>query len=79
MICGLARLIEYFVIKTDETIVAENFLHKTFGIAVLAIALHSRGDTWKSIGFIKDRAVSDILKVSYWEVAASLWLIPLNA
>ncbi len=61
-ICGLARLIEYFVIKTDETIVAENFLHKTFGIAVLAIALHSRGDTWKSIGFIKDRAVSDIMK-----------------
>lgn len=61
-ICGLARIIEYFVIKTDETIIAENFLHKAFGIAVLAIVLYFRGDTWKSIGFIKDRAVSDILK-----------------
>lgn len=61
-ICGVARIIEYFVIKTDETIFAENFLHKAFGIAVLAIVLHSRGNTWKSIGFIKGKMVSDILK-----------------
>lgn len=61
-ICGLARIIEYFVIKTDETIIAENFLHKVFGIAVLAIVLHSRGNTWKSIGFIKGKMVSDIPK-----------------
>lgn len=61
-ICGSARIIEYFVIKTDETIFAENFFHKAFGIAVLAIVLHSCGDTWKSIGFIKGKTVSDILK-----------------
>ncbi len=61
-ICGAARIIEYFVIKTDETIFAENFLHKAFGIAVLAIVLHSRGNTWKSIGFVKGKMVSDILK-----------------
>jgi len=59
-ICGLARIIEYFVIKTDETIFAENFFHKAFGIDVLPIVLHSCGD--KSIGFIKDKAVSDLLK-----------------
>lgn len=62
VICGSARIIEYFVIKTDETIFAENFLHKAFGIAVLAIVLHSCGGTWKSIGFVKDKAVSDLLK-----------------
>ena len=61
-ICGAARIIEYFVIKTDETIFAENFLHKAFGIAILAIVLHSRGNTWKSIGFIKGKMISDILK-----------------
>lgn len=61
-ICGTARIIEYFVIKTDETIFAENFLHKAFGIAVLAIVLHSHGGTWKSIGFIKGKTISDILK-----------------
>ncbi len=61
-ICGLFRIIEYFVIKTDETILAENFFHKAIGIAVLAIAFHSRGSTWKSIGFTKGKTVSDILK-----------------
>ncbi len=61
-ICSLARIIEYFWVKTDETIIAENFLHKAFGIVVLAIVLHSRGNTWKSIGFIKGKTVSDILK-----------------
>ncbi len=61
-ICRSARIIEYFLIKTDETIFAENFLHKAFGIAVLAMVLHSRGSTWKSIGYIKSKMVSDILK-----------------
>ncbi len=61
-ICSSARIIEYFLIKTDETIFAENFLHKAFGIAVLAMVLHSRGSTWKSIGYIKSKMVSDILK-----------------
>ncbi len=62
VICGLARLIEYFVIRTDETIISENFLHKVFGIVILAIVLQSHGDNWESIGFIKDRMVSDIVK-----------------
>lgn len=61
-ICGLARLIEYFVIRTDETIISENFLHKVFGIVVLAIVLYSHGDNWKGVGFVKDRMVPDILK-----------------
>lgn len=61
-ICSLARIIEYFWIKMDETIVAENFLHKAFGIVVLAIVLHSCGNTWKNIGFIKGKTVFDILK-----------------
>ena len=61
-ICAVARLIEYFVIRTDETFLSENVLHKVFGIAVLAIVLHVRGDRWKSVGFVKDRMVPDILK-----------------
>ncbi len=61
-ICGLARLIEYFVIRTDETIISENFLHKVFGIVVLSIVLHVCNDNWKSSGFVKNRMASDILK-----------------
>lgn len=61
-VCGVVRLIEYFVIRTDHTIISENFLHKVFGIVVLAIVLHSHGDNWKRIGFIKDRIMPDIMK-----------------
>lgn len=32
MICAAARIMEYFFIKTDESFLAENFIHKLFGI-----------------------------------------------
>ena len=35
LICLIARFFEYFVLKTDESILAENVWHKLFGIAVL--------------------------------------------
>ena len=38
-VCSFARLIEYFIIRTDETVISENFLHKLFGIILLAIIL----------------------------------------
>lgn len=28
LICCIARVVEYFGIRTDETILAENFIHK---------------------------------------------------
>lgn len=61
-ICGSARLIEYFGIRTDETILSENFLHKVFGIAVLAIVLYLLRCGWQDIGFGKSGAVSGIAK-----------------
>lgn len=61
-LCGLARLIEYFVIRTDETVIAENFLHKIFGIVILAILLHSLHGGWQRIGFAKHDIVSGLVK-----------------
>lgn len=61
-ICGAARLIEYFVIRTDETILAENFLHKIFGIVFLAVILRLLHSGWQSIGFAKDGIVSGVGK-----------------
>lgn len=61
-ICGLARLMEYYMIRTDETILSENFLHKVFGVIVLAIVLKSLRHNWQSIGFVKDELVSGVAK-----------------
>ena len=62
IICSLARLIEYFVIRTDETVISENFLHKMFGIILLAIILRSLQSNWESIGFIRNGIISSALK-----------------
>lgn len=61
-ICGLARLAEYFVIKTDKTVISENFLHKVFGIVVLMLVLSLLHSSWESIGFKKDGMAAGIGK-----------------
>jgi len=53
-ICVIARIIEYFIIRTDETSVSENFLHKVFGIILLITVLKYTRLKWKDIGFTKD-------------------------
>lgn len=53
-ICFVARIIEYFITRTDETILSENFLHKVFGIILLIIVLKYMQLQWRDIGFTKD-------------------------
>ena len=38
-ICGATRIIENYFIRTDKTVVAENFVHKLLGIGILLIVL----------------------------------------
>ena len=38
-VCAGARVFEYFVLRTDETFISENFIHKVFGIVLLFIIL----------------------------------------
>ena len=52
-ICGAARTIEYYLIRTDKTVVAENFVHKLFGIGILLIVLKMLDLKPKDIGFVK--------------------------
>lgn len=61
-LCCLARLAEYFVVRTDETVLAENFLHKVFGVVLLAAVLRSLRAGWQSIGFTRRGAASGIAK-----------------
>ena len=52
-ICGATRIIEYYLIRTDKTIVAENFVHKLLGIGILLIVLKVMGLRLNDIGFIR--------------------------
>ena len=40
VICSAARLFEYFYMRTDETFLSENFIHKLFGILQLPQRQH---------------------------------------
>jgi membrane protease YdiL (CAAX protease family) len=53
LICLAARAVEYFAIRTDETILAENFIHKLFGIAVLFACIKICQWKFSDIGFEK--------------------------
>jgi membrane protease YdiL (CAAX protease family) len=62
LICSVARIVEYFFIRTDETVLAENFLHKVFGIVVLAVVLAMTKLSWNNIGFTKTKVLKNTLK-----------------
>ena len=62
IVCSIARLIEYFYMRTDETFLSENFLHKLFGILLLWGLLYFCKLRWKDIGFSSDGIVSGIGK-----------------
>lgn len=59
-ICLVFRLIEYFILKTDETIFAENFIHKSAGIVIIFTVLKILKIKWKDIGFVKNNVFKKI-------------------
>ena len=52
--CLSIRMIEYFIIKTDETLISENFIHKIIGIVLLFILLRVVNFKLSDIGFKKN-------------------------
>lgn len=50
-ICYFFRLIEYLVLRTDESIFGENLVHKIAGIAIIFIILRMLHLRWRDIGF----------------------------
>lgn len=61
-ICLVVHAFEVFVIRTDETIVAECFINKVFGIVLLFAVLHSLGKKWNDIGFVWEKCLLNCLK-----------------
>ena len=62
LVCWVFRVIEYFLLRTDQTVIGENVLHKLAGIVLLAITLWLIGYKWRDIGFRGDLFIRDTIK-----------------
>ena len=58
--CFIFRIIEYFIIRTDQTIMGEAFIHKLIGIFLLAMAVWLIKYKWRDIGFRADKFIRGI-------------------
>lgn len=61
-VCFLFRVLEYFVLRTDQTVLGEAFVHKLLGIAVLFACMKLCHFKPSEIGFVRTKAICDLLK-----------------
>lgn len=61
-VCIAVHAFEVLVIKTDETIFAECFINKVFGIIVLFYILKKLDISFRTIGFVKESFLINSLK-----------------
>lgn len=52
ILCFIFRMIEYFMIRTDQTLLGEAIIHKIAGIIILWIAIKMLSTDFEFIGFI---------------------------
>ncbi len=57
IICMSIRAVDYWLIRTDQTIIAENFIHKVLGIVLIVICIRIFSYTLSEIGFCKTNAI----------------------
>jgi len=58
--CFVFRFVEYFFIRTDQSIIGEAFIHKLIGILLLAVAMNYLGYKWRDMGFRANNALKGI-------------------
>ncbi|MDE7334124.1 MAG: CPBP family intramembrane metalloprotease [Lachnospiraceae bacterium] len=61
LLCFSFRLMEYFILRTDESFWGEAFVHKMIGIVILFIGIRHYGFGAEEIGFTKSRAGQSLL------------------
>lgn len=60
-LCFLVRVLEYFLLRTDETFWGEAFVHKLIGIVILFIAVRYYKFKFVEIGFAKHKILQRLL------------------
>jgi membrane protease YdiL (CAAX protease family) len=59
-LCFIFRAVEYFIIRTDQSIIGEAFIHKLIGIGLLAAAIRYLGCKWRDIGFRMNDSIKGV-------------------
>lgn len=54
--CGVLRALEYMVLRTDQIVFGEAFVHKLAGILILAMTARNLAFNWRDIGFARNSA-----------------------
>ena len=62
LLCYVFRILEYFVLRTDQTWVGEAIVHKVMGIFILFGVTTWVKLTVKQIGLLKEKVFSDLIK-----------------
>lgn len=62
IICFAFRLLEYFVLRTDQTWVGEAIVHKLVGIVILLFVMKMQGFNPLEIGFVKEKKMQYLIK-----------------
>ena len=61
LICFAFRILEYFLLRTDQTFLGEAFVHKLLGITVLFLAVKLYSLKPSDVGLSKQKAFSKLL------------------
>lgn len=69
LLCFAFRVLEYFVLRTDQSFWGEAFVHKLIGIVILFVAAKNYGFKMKEVGFSENKVLPDLLKGFVFGVA----------
>lgn len=72
--CFAVRMWEFLALRTDQSALSENIVHKIFGIVIIFVCLKYLHARWRDIGFTS----KNWLKISAWDLSWGFAFIQLR-